>query len=197
MKFWPVIICWTVVSCTPGELPHEELVQYLADPEHGLTKEEVMGEVKVTVRYRPSDLLVWQEAGGRLTQTVVDSLRKKYANKYYFTIGFSVKDREALHMTGDYGRYSDLLQTLSFRLGEYVRLTSPAGDTTELLDYAMDRTFGFASSTNLLMVFDASKISPEADFIQIHMNEFGLQTGNQVFRFATDDLVNCPKLLID
>ena len=194
---WPGLILLFLVNCAPRELSHDELLAYLADPAHGLVKEEVTGDLKVTLRYRPTDLLVEQEAGERPTRQMVDSLRKKYSGKYYFTLGFSVNDREALHTTGNYGRYSELLQTLSFRLGEYVRLTSPAGDTTELLDYVMDRTFGFASSTNLLMVFDAAEVSPEADFIQIHINEFGFHSGNHIFRFDTDDLMKCPQLTFD
>jgi hypothetical protein len=88
-------------------------------------------------------------------------------------------------------QYGDLVQTLSFRMGDYVTLTTDANDTIPVSDFVLNRTYGFSNSTDLLFVFDRKK-AEEKEWVQFNLNECGLGIGNQHFRFKMDDIKSIP-----
>jgi hypothetical protein len=100
--------------------------------------------------------------------------------------------KEALHQT-TLDEYGDLLNTLSFRMHEYVSMTTAKQDTIPVGDFMLNRTFGMSSSTDVLFVFDRAK-AKDVDWVQFNLNEFGLGVGNQRFRFDVDDLENAPQV---
>ncbi len=87
--------------------------------------------------------------------------------------------------------YSDLVQTLSFRMSHYVTLTTAPADTIPVGDFMLNRTYGLSQSTDLLFVFNNEKVRGK-EWIQFNLNEFGLGTGNQRFRFRTKDIETLP-----
>ena len=181
------------VSCKPEYLSPEALAAFVADEENGCTKSALVEETTITVTYRPTDLMAYQEAGDDPAELArVDSLRKKYDRYYYFSLSLSRDKKEALHQTGR-EQYSDLVQTLSFRMAEYVTLTTAASDTIPVGDFMLNRTFGMSSSTVVLFVFSKEKAKGK-EWIQFNLNEFGLGVGNQRFRFRTEDLDGVPKI---
>jgi hypothetical protein len=189
------VLCLFYVGCSPSELTVEDLNAFLRDEENGLHKTAEMNGTQVAVTYKPTDLWVSQELdeGEVLTSSRLDSLRKKYENYYYFIVSLSRNNKEALHQTGDMGEYSELLQTMSFRMSDYVTLTTTSRDTIPVADFMLNRTYGMSSATEILFVFNREK-SKGQEWVQFNLNEFGLNVGNQRFRFATKDLEHTPKL---
>lgn len=172
----------------------EELQAYVLEEGHGLRKSGQYGNTKVTVTYRPTDLLVAQGLGAEISREQVTGLRDQYGKYHYFVLGLSSGEKEALYGGGlDYARFSGLVQQLSFRMGAYVNLTTSAHDTIPLADYVFPRTYGIGSETNLLMVFNAEKTA-EVDWLQFNLNEFGMGLGNQRYRFRKDDLDDAPTI---
>jgi len=188
-----VLLLW---SCEKQTLTPEELSAFVADEENGYCKKSTVGPTTVTVTYRPTDLLVDQELGDEAATTLrVDSLRKKYDRYYYFILSLSSNEKESLHQTsGD--QYSDLVNTLSFRMHDFVTMTTSASDTIPVGDFMLNRTYGMSSSTDLLFVFNKEK-SKDQDWVQFNLNEFGLGVGNQRFRFSVDELEAAPKIKFD
>jgi len=67
--------------------------------------------------------------------------------------------RDALYGTSSgQDDFSNKLQTLSFKMSEYVNVTTSGKDTIPVADYAFPRTFGLARSTNLLFVFNKEEM---------------------------------------
>ena len=183
-------------GCSVSEFDSaEKLSAYIASPDHDLSQRAENGEYHFTVTYRPTDLLVDQEIGdGPFNPATVESLRKKYSSYYYFILSLSKNGKEALHQVeGGMGQYSELVQTLSFRMNEYVTLTTSAQDTIPVGDFMLNRTYGLSQSTDILFVFNKEK-AKDKDWVQFNLNEFGLGVGNQRFRFKTKDLENVPKI---
>jgi hypothetical protein len=189
----PLLFLVILVSCSkPGSLTPEKLNKYIMDEEHGLSKKVEVNGYDVQVKYRPTDLLVEQEISNEIQDTSkVSSLRSKYNRYYYFILSLSHDKQEALDPKSD--QFSELVQTLSFRMNNYVNLTTASQDTIPTADFILNRTYGFSESTELLFVFSKEK-SKGKDWLQFNLNEFGLGIGNQRFRFKIDDLEHAPKI---
>ncbi|HEY9048675.1 MAG TPA: hypothetical protein VIN08_22365, partial [Ohtaekwangia sp.] len=143
-----------------------------------------------------TDLWVYQEIGKhKATPEQIDTLRKKYSQYLYFILSLSANNKEALHQAAS-DQYGDLVQTLSFRMNNYVTLTTSANDSIPVGDFMLNRTYGMSNSTDLLFVFSKEKAKGK-DWIQFNLNEFGLGIGNQRFRFEMSDLENIPEVTFE
>jgi hypothetical protein len=184
--------------CTPDELSLPELQSYIKDEEHGVHQVAEMNGTRIDVMYKPTDLWVQHEIEQEqsVTNARIDSLRKTYDGLIYFVLSFSRNNTEALHATNSMDQYSDLVQTLSFQMHEYVSLTTFNQDTIPVGDFMLNRTYGINNETEILFVFDKSKAIGE-DWIQLNLNEFGLSTGNHRFKFFMKDLDRVPELKFD
>lgn len=184
-----------LASCTPKEVEYNELINYIQDEDNGLHKQAGMNGIVTEVTYKPTDIWLHLELGdNHTTQMQIDSLRKHYKSYHYFSVSLSKDNKEALHSSASsMSQYSELVQTLSFRMNEYVTLTTSAQDTIPVGDFILDRTYGLSSATSLLFVFSKDKTT-SAEWIQFNLNEFGLGTGNQRFRFKNKDLLKAPSL---
>jgi hypothetical protein len=164
------------------------------DEDNGLIQRSEINGYSIEVFYKPTDLLIHQEVNGEdADDTILKSIRSKYEPYYYFTLNLSRDKKEALQVNGDMGQYSELVQTLSFRMNGYVNLTTTAQDTIPTGDFILNRTYGMSDATSLLFVFNKEK-AQDQDWIQFNLNEFGLGVGNQRFRFRTKDIEAAPKI---
>lgn len=184
-----------LASCAPKEVEYNEFVNYIQDEDNGLHKQAEMNGIVTELTYKPTDIWVHLELGeSQTTQRRKDSLRRHYNNYHYFTVSLSKDNKEALHSSASsMMQYSELVQTLSFRMNEYVTLTTSAQDTIPVGDFSLDRTYGLSSATSLLFVFTREK-TESAEWLQFNLNEFGLGTGNQRFRFKNKDLLKAPSI---
>ena len=182
-------------SCTPGYVSEAELRAYVLEKGE-LTKTREYKGFKTQVTYRPTDLLIAQELGGEAarTQEELNRLGHKYGGYYYFILSLSRGEQEALYGSmGGYGQFSELVQTLSFRMAEYLTITTTGGDTIEVADYIFPRTYGMGGATNLMFVFN-KKDAQDDEWVQLNLKEFGLGLGHQTFRFRRRDLEGVPRI---
>ncbi|MBK7652485.1 MAG: hypothetical protein IPJ20_19575 [Flammeovirgaceae bacterium] len=172
-----VFLTYSIISCSPPTLTEEELKQFVLEPDNNLIQEETINDINVRITYRPTDLLVVQELTNGTDTARISSLRIKYSKYYYFVLSLSKNQREAIQAsTMPQAQFSELLQTISFRMGTYVNMTTDARDTIALADYVYNRTFGMGSSNDLLLVFNKDE-ARTANWLQINLAEFGLGVG--------------------
>lgn len=197
MKKGPYIflISLIAIGCSTPEYRNvDELSKYIIDPDNGLIQKSESNGYVFEVVYRPTDLLVnQQETVKSMSAGKLDTLRKKYNNYYYFVLNLSKNKREALQPSAGMDQYSNLVQTLSFTMGSFVNLTTSVRDTIPTADFILNRTYGLSNATSLLFVFNKEK-AKDKEWVQFNLNEFGLGTGNQRFRFKVKDLENVPSL---
>jgi hypothetical protein len=183
-----------LMACRQSEMSSiNEINQFVNDPDNNLIQHEESSGYKIAVSYRPTDLLVEQELGNETNEQNLHALRAKYSAYYYFILSVSRQNAEALNPANGLDQYSELVQTMSFRMGEFVSMTTSKGDTISVADFILNRTFGMSTSTDVLFVFNKQK-SKDSDWVQFNLNEFGLGTGNQRFRFRVNDLERSPRL---
>jgi hypothetical protein len=193
--FVACFLVYTLNSCqSPEYLSEGDLSQYVSNPDNGLFKSVSSNGITVNVTYRPTDLIVAQHLNNALNadKNEITRLRNKFKNYYYFIVSFSKGDRDILNASSDFSGFSDLLQTLSFRMSAVVNLTTPS-DTVPVVDFNYNRMFGMSNSADVLFVFENTKAGDD-EWVRINVDEFGLGIGKQRFEFKTNALKCVPKI---
>ena len=151
--------CALVYSCdSPTQLSEANLIEFVNESSE-LTKTISSGDYKIQVSFKPTDLLVAQELRSMTNRKTIEikEARNKYSGHYYFIVSLSNKGKEVLNAsTLGNTAHSELLSTISFKMSEVVSLLTSSGDTVYVADYVHQRTFGTATSTDILFVFDKS-----------------------------------------
>ncbi|MCD9015474.1 hypothetical protein [Parachryseolinea silvisoli] len=183
-----------LVSCSGVPATKESIQEYISNSDNGLLASTHIGAMNIEVQFKPTDFLVEEELYGEpLTPSAIDSLRSKYSEYYYFILRLSSENGEALYANSEPGKYSELVQTLSFNMDQFVALTTPLADTIKVADFALDRTHGMGEATTLIFVFERPR-NGTGDWIQFNIGDFGLGVGNQNFRFNRTALEEAPTI---
>jgi hypothetical protein len=179
----------------PGQMTEEALMAYIRDPGYGLYRKESRGGFEISAMYKPTDLLVAQELGGAMpSPEQVTGLRKRYGAFCYFVVGLAKDGQDALYASSDhYAEFSDQLQKLSFRLQDFIYMTTSSDDTCQLLDYHFSRMHGMGGSTQVLLAFDRPTMA-DADWVQLNLKEMGFGTGRVNLRFGMKDMLRAPSI---
>lgn len=184
-------------NCSESKLSTNDLITYISDFDNGLRKTETINGISFDLTYRSTDLIIDSQLSSRaLSQTVLDTLRQHYGGYYYFVLSLSTHDNQEVLRPNQFSfnQYSELVQRMSFRMHEYVTLVTSADDSIFLSDYLLENTYGLASANTILLVFSKEDITPDATWVQINLNEFGLGTGHLRFRFSLDEIRKCPSI---
>jgi hypothetical protein len=184
-------------GCSSRSVSTEELREFVIEPTNGIRKTVTVGDLTIEVLLRPTDLMVLQEVtADSSTRHRIEELRRKYDSYYYFLLSLSNKGKEALTPSSVGYDYGELVNVLSFRMVMYTNLTTSRLDTIPLAEAIMTPTYGMSRTTDLILVFNREK-SIGVDWVQLNINEFGMGSGNQRFRFSLSDLDRIPKLKFD
>ena len=187
---------WVACAQEPV-LTETALKSYVADPDHGLVKEKQVGDYHIRLEYYPTDLLLARELRARpeAATATVEKLEKKYDSYNYYMLHLSKGGNSVLYGTPNaFGQFGELLQSLSFRMNQYVQLITDHQDTIPVGDFMFQRTYGTSPASSVLFAFNKEKIK-DCEQLCFHLREFGLGTGKQVFHFQTRDLRAIPKIV--
>ncbi len=188
-------LLWMLAGCAPAQMTEEALVEYISDPGNGLYKNVQRGDLEVSAAYRPTDMVVAQELGHEppgIEQ--LTKFRSKYGAYAYFVLSFTKDSKDALYNTAaSYEDFSENLQKLSFRLQEYLHMTTSSEDTVFMADYHYSRMHGMGGSTQVLVAFDRQDIADE-QWVQLNLAELGFGAGRVNLRFEMSDIKRAPSI---
>lgn len=194
---WPSIgLIVLLLSYCRFSVSEEELKKYILDPENGLIKEKTSGSQKITLQYRPADLVVVQELRSKENYTCEDVqvLRENHSKYVYFILTMSDNNSEIITRNiGDRNLFSQSVNRLSFGLQEEIRMITSAKDTVPLADFIYPRMYGTSGNTQLMLVFLSEKIK-NSEWVDIEIGDLGLGLGMNKFRFESDKLKGVPEL---
>jgi len=192
-----VVISITIFSCGKKKGTELEIQAYASDESNGLIREDSVHGLKIEVQNRPVALIIAQELRGQSEQndSVLAAVRKKFSPNLYFNLNLSVGDKDPLLYSGSMQRFSSLLQTLAFQMDKFVFLTTSEKDTIPVGDYVYPRLYGMGSGSTMLFAFtkDTAKWA-KTEWVDFHLQEFGMNTGNRKYRFRKSDLDDAPEL---
>jgi len=186
-------------SCGSSSMTEEDLQTYAQDEDHGLLQKDSVHGLVIEVMNRPSGLLVAQELRNEsaLTDSLVKSVKDQYAKNLYFNLTLSVKDQDPLLHSGSMSTFSSLLQTMAFQMDKYVFLTTSNKDTIPVGDFVYPRLYGMGRGSTVLFAFAGEELSKEKEWVEFHLMEFGMNSGNRKYRFDMDDLRDVPDLKVE
>lgn len=185
----------TLLSCSNEFVENEQqLNAYVQDEANGLLKISEKKDIRLGLYNKPTDLLVAQEFRQEIpTDSLIESLRKKYDDYLYFILNISRSNEDALYTANSYAGFSELLQNMSFRMMNYVEMVTSEKDTIPLADSHYSRLYGMAGSTSVMLVFNKEKLN-RSEWVQVKIDDFGLNTGRTFYRFNSRDLLSAPKI---
>ncbi|NJN25204.1 MAG: hypothetical protein HC819_04105 [Cyclobacteriaceae bacterium] len=189
------IVMFFIQGCEPKLVSEESLQEYVRETSNGLSQTVKREGIEVSAFYRPTDLIVAQDLRQKDRNAVaVRQLREKYGSYAYFVLSMSYDGKDALYATaGSYQEFSDNLQKLSFRMPEYLYMTTSEKDTVELRDFHFSRMHGMSGSTQVLLAFEKDKIEYK-EWIQLNLKEMGFGTGRVNLRFRMKDILDTPEI---
>ena len=195
-----ITLCLTFLfhSCQKA-VSEKKLISYIKNPENGVLIEKEIGIINYKVYYRPSDLLVNQELKAHEinTDSLIDHYKGIYHKNLYFMLSLSQNKQEVLNnLASNKQRFGSMVNQLAFGMDQKVTLITSEKDTLVLLDYVYPRTYGVSNSTDMLFAFENKYIN-QAEWIQLLIEDFGLQTGDVRFKFLTKDIRKIPTLIFE
>lgn len=150
-----------------------DLMRYIEDEKNGLYKKvNCDNDISMKLFSIPSLLL--------------NDFNASSNNFMYLKLCYSKKNKELLPQV-DGSEYSALLQTLSFRMTEFIKVKLSQGKTIEPVGVYFQPTYNMATSNDVLIVLDRKDIDASPK-LTIVIREFGVGVGKQSFQFFTDDL---------
>lgn len=176
-------------------MSEKELQAYINNDRHGLKKEREIGDVKLTVTYRPNDMVILQElkGKGKYTEDDMRQARKDFGGYDYFILNISRSGKEVLMTTSSREEMNGEMNELMFGMGEHISLVNDHNDTIPLVDYIYPRMYGIASSTELMFIFKKDN-QPDAKKLTLIVDDFGLGVGTNKFTFDRRDIASIPSL---
>ncbi len=183
-------------ACGPGPKTEAAFYGWLHDPDNGLVQTRQIGDLQLTVKYLPAELLAYRE-GKDATPRQLDSLRNRYHQSHAFLltlkpIGSVSGGGDVMYRgVGNYQAYKRRVMDLNFNLDRYVRLRDSEKEVKPLL-HTLENTYGATEGRSLYLVFENAAAGGSAlDFV---FSDEILGTGISHFRFRKSDLENVPSI---
>jgi len=173
-------------SCGQKITSRKEFIFYLHDKQNGLFKEAKRGSILTSAGYIPYELIAKEKPVFDKSDPVNRKPDRDHVSKICFIVSFSKAGKELLDQL-DMSVYTDIFQTLSFRMTPLVSLRANDGRKLFPLDCFFQQTYGFSSSNELLVIFDSTEIADLRDY-HLSIDEFGLGTGELSYRFLKNDI---------
>lgn len=183
------------VSSHQRSLPYEKLLEFVNDPRNNLQQSKSVNTITIKLTMYPSDLLVLQEIQVKdsITKQERTEIFERYNSQFYFILSFSQQGSEILGSIGNRFWFKNMVNQLSFGMGESISLATEKLDTLVLLDFNSPRYYGMSPSTDILLAYTKPK-DHKYEFLEFSIKEFGLLTGDVKFRFNKKDIKKLPRL---
>ncbi|GMN06258.1 hypothetical protein MTsPCn5_16470 [Croceitalea sp. MTPC5] len=196
------IFCLAILFSTSGCQKkfdsEKELWSYVKDVENGYSHEKKIGNLKYTLTYRPTDVLVKQTLTNNYDKNTIDSLRKKYGEYLYFNLSMSANNQELLNSkAGNKNNFGAMVNQLAFEMHNKIYLVSKSRDTVPLADYIYPRMYGMSNNTNILLVYPKDRALFENEFFHFTVQDLGFFTGEVGFKVPTKPILEEPRLTFD
>lgn len=190
-----LFVIGVLYACKPS-MERKELLKYLNKPENGLCIEKHINGVDMALRYKPYQLFVGQHLRAFPDSLRADELPKYealYKDNLYLQLSLGRNQHEIVNAYVNTPMYGQLVRSLSFGMRDLVVLTTQDRDTLLMKDFSFTPTYGMATSSQVLLVFDKNKIG-NSDYLKFQVKEMGLETGQVSFKIKTENIKQVPNL---
>ncbi|MDF2859370.1 MAG: hypothetical protein K0Q87_5221 [Neobacillus sp.] len=170
---WSVLLGFLLFGCQQKLKNSADLYSYAQDPSHGVLDTKESNGIKVAMAYIPSRLMVSDSE---------DSIKGRYL---YFRLTYQIHGKDMLSSV-DQNSYSVLFNRLSFKLGEFLSVSS-AGKDVEIADFQFSPMFGTTNNTEVVVALDSDKLKDIKEFT-FKLKDIGLGLPEYDFKFERKSL---------
>lgn len=182
-------------SCCKSFDTQEEMAVYIAEEDNGYQYKKTINGVDYILQYRPTDLLVKQELTDNYSDKQVIALREKYHKYLYFNLSMSKNNQELLNgLARHKQKFGQMVNDLAFGMDEKVHLYTPEKDTLEIADFIYPRMYGMTNATVIMLVYPREEKHMKADYLNLAIEDLGLNTGEIKFKINMQAIQNQPQL---
>ncbi len=194
-----VLCCIVFQSCHKKVFKtKQDLLAYVVEEKHELTKHKQINGVDFVLTYRPTDLLVAQEIQIGQEQNQIEKLRDKYSGYMYFNLSMSYKNREVLTAAlRDRSKYQHVLKNLAFNMRNKIKIYNKEGETFPLADCIFPRMYDLDGKNTLLLVVKRDEQLLKTDSFKITLKDIGLYTGEVTFKVPSRAILQQPSISFD
>ncbi len=177
-----------VLSCGSKEFDNPDaLWKYIKNPENSYLQEKTIKGVDYKLLYKPHDLLVNQELGSTVNDSLIKKYRDKYKNYLYFTLSMSKSGHELLsHLARDRNKFGAMVNELAFGMERNVHVYTPKKDTLPMTDFIYPRMYGMSGSTSILFVYPKRAEDLKGKHLNFTIQDLGFNTGEVKFKVPTE-----------
>jgi len=196
-KYLYICLVLLIVSCSKQKTfnSKKELIVFLNEESNQYLQVKNIKGINYSLMYRPLDLLVAQELDDKINESVVAKTRLKYKDYMYFNLSFSVDNKDLLStIPKSKAEFSAMVNQLSFEMDKKIHLYTPKKDTLGIEDYIFPRTYGMNKATTLLLVYPRDRKILEAEYLNLTIEDLGIETGEVKFKIPTEIIKNEPNI---
>jgi hypothetical protein len=183
-------------SCN-HQLKKDKLYRYVESQDNGTSVSKTVSGIDFRFTYTPGDLVAMRFFPEEVPfdKGLYEKKVKELSGLLYFTLSVSSGEKDLLfRYAGDPGKYGQLVSVLSFGLEKHTFIVTSAYDTLLTLGSTFSRTFGVTPYNSIQFIFPKPKDDPS--WVDIIIEDFGVDTGDLRFRFNLNDLKRVPKLAV-
>ncbi len=189
------------LSCTKDFHSEQEMYEWINDPENGLVKERITGDIKIRAKYLPPEVLVYRELSRNpgYSQQEKDSLFAyyRYTRTFILEIGTAKKDEDIMfNKIHEVEEFQLRARQLNFYMGEYLSLMTGKKEYPPTLTN-LENTYGMSTSRNIIVVFSPENKKNElmeADKLTLKFDDEIFSTGINHFVFNKKEIDNIPAI---
>jgi hypothetical protein len=195
MKTLPLfflVLLW-FSACKPKTISLDDLKKYPMDADNGLIQKIEKGDIVLEMYYKPKELIIAQQLTGVVDAEERNKITHQFDSLDYFVLRLSRKGNEIENsFAGDQQQFTEVVNYLSYEIAQNFSLTCGA-DTLAVLDAVYARTFGSATATSVMAVFQ-SNLTHRGEDAKVYFNDKRFGTGLSEFVFESDKIQSIPTL---
>jgi hypothetical protein len=190
-----------LLSCQQNVYNLQDYYAYINAPENGLAKERVVGDMKFTLQYRPTEALVQQERSATISK---NSLQEQYANSLTFLLKMEASEQAAQPfdvMTETVSSLQDFQQqthALNFELQQLLYLELGERRVKPVL-VVLENTYGLQQHRLVNIVFAKEELNEQGQLpkqLDVVFEDVLFGTGKHHFLIERAHIEQIPPLVL-
>lgn len=173
----------------------EEYLALITDPGSGLSKERVVGNVKMHLQYMPPEFFALKETGKN--RGVFDSILdiRKHGINFVLQLDTKEGNQDIMgHNLHGFEDYQNRVMVLNFDIKNYISLSTQDTVIHPVLA-ALENTYGLSTGRKLIVAFagDVNHLLSDSKQFDIVFDDPVFETGISRFNYKTQDILQAPK----
>ncbi len=204
IRILSIISLLFLISCGTKEFTSEsDYYKFINNEKNGLTKKKTTNEFEITVKFLPTDYLVFKEVKDKIIdKKTIDSLEKIYSSSKSFLISINplrkVDNNDALFYNAqNMEDYKERILMLNFHPEEYLRIETQNKVYYPVLS-TMENVYNIDDKRSIVLVFtdDDKNCELYKDDLDFIFEDKIFDTGINHFVFKKEKIHNIPKFNI-